>query len=77
MRGDGVVFGVCALCVVLGVVAHGVKVARIVGDGVSVGVRPVCHSVFWLLMVWGCTDRGECVAVGVSCLLVTKKLPRL
>ena len=32
--------GVCALGVVLGVVAHGVKVARIVGDGVAVGVRP-------------------------------------
>ena len=31
---------VCALGVVLGVVAHGVKVAGVVGDGVSVGVRP-------------------------------------
>ena len=31
---------VCALGVVLGVVAHGVKVARLVGDGVAVIVRP-------------------------------------
>ena len=28
--------GVCALGVVIGVVAHGVKVSRIVGDGVAV-----------------------------------------
>ena len=31
---------VFALGVVLGVVAHGVKVAWVVGDGVAVGVRP-------------------------------------
>ena len=36
--------GVCALGVVLGVVAHGVTVARVVGDGVAVVVRPVCRS---------------------------------
>ena len=30
--------GVCALGVVLGVVVHGVKVSRIVGDGVAVSV---------------------------------------
>ena len=39
-RCNGVAVGVCALGVVLGVVAHGVKVARIVGDGVAVVVRP-------------------------------------
>ena len=33
----------CALGVVLGVVAHGVKVARIVGDGVAVGVCALQH----------------------------------
>ena len=43
--------------VVLGVVAHGVKVARIVADGVAVGVRPdavrcvVAHGVR-LLRSW-------------------------
>lgn len=42
--------GVCALGVVLGVVAHGVKVARIVGDGVAVVVRPVCRS--WCGCSW-------------------------
>ena len=31
---------VCALDFVLGVVAHGVTVARLVGDGVAVGVHP-------------------------------------
>ena len=31
---------VCALGVVRGVVAHGVKVAGVVGDGVAVVVRP-------------------------------------
>ena len=30
----------CALGVVLGVVAHGVKVARLVGEGVAVVARP-------------------------------------
>ena len=43
--------GVCALGVVIGVVAHGVKVARIVGDGVAVGVRPGFAPLVWLLMV--------------------------
>ena len=62
--------GVCALGVVLGVVAHGVKVARVVGDGAAVGVR---HDVVlvWLIMAQGCTDHGEGVAVGVACLLVS------
>ena len=48
-RGDGVAVGVCALSVVLGVVAHGVKVVRVVGDGVAVVVRPDAVRV-WLLM---------------------------
>ena len=59
---------VFALGVVLGVVAHGVKVARIVADGVAV----VAHTdsvLSWLLMAKGCTDHGEGVAVGVVCLL--------
>lgn len=37
------------LGVVLGVDAHGVKVARVVGDGVAVVVRPDAVRV-WLLM---------------------------
>ena len=50
---------VFALGVVLGVVAHGVKVARIVGDGVAVGVRH--DSVLaWLIMARGCQDRDGC-----------------
>ena len=60
---------VFALGVVLGVVAHGVKVARIVADGVAV----VAHTdsvLSWLLMAKGCTDYGEGVEVGVVCLLV-------
>ena len=43
MPAPGVVMvlrSVCALFVVLGVVAHGVKVARVVGDGVAFVVRP-------------------------------------
>ena len=40
----------CAMGVVLGVVAHGVKVAGGVGDGVKVVVRPDTVHV-WLLMV--------------------------
>ena len=36
--------------VVLGVVAHGVKVARVVGDGVAVVVRPGCRS--WCGCSW-------------------------
>ena len=60
----------CALGVVLGVVAHGVKVARLVGEGVAVVVRPdavrcvVAHGVR-LLRSW-----IEGVAVGAACLLV-------
>ena len=66
--GNGVAVGVCAMGVVLGVVAHGVKVARIVGDGVALGVRPWRAPCVLLLMVWSCTDRwrwcgGRC---GVS-----------
>ena len=37
-RCNGVAVGVCALGVVLGVVAHVVKVVRVVGDGVAVVV---------------------------------------
>ena len=40
---------VFALGVVLGVVAHGVKVAWVVGDGVAVGVRPDVVRA-WLIM---------------------------
>ena len=60
---------VFALGVVLGVVAHGVKVAGIVGDGVEVVVRLGCRSG---VADHGasCSDRGEGVAVGVACLLV-------
>ena len=49
---------VCALGVVLGVVAHGVKVAGVVGDGVAVGVRPDAVRV-WLLMVWKLLRSGR------------------
>ena len=59
---------VFALGVVLGVVANGVKVAWVVGDGVAVGVRPDVVRA-WLLTVWSCSDRGDGVAVGVACLL--------
>ena len=52
----------CALGVVLGVVAHGVKVAGVVGDGVAVGVRPDAVRV-WLPMVCSCSDRGEGVPI--------------
>ena len=51
---------VCALGVVLGVVAHGVKVAGVVGDGVAVVVRPdavrvvVAHGVQLLRSGRGC-----------------------
>ena len=53
--------------VVLGVVAHGVNVARIVCDGVAVGVRPDVVRA-WLIMARGCPYRGEGVAgrCGVS-----------
>ena len=64
-----VLWSVFALGVVLGVVAHGVKVAVGVGDGVAVVVRPDA--------VWGvvahcvsCSDRGDVVSVGVAYLLV-------
>ena len=60
---------VCALGVVLGVVAHGVKVVRVVSDGVAVVARPDAVRV-WLPMVCSCSDRGEGVAVGVACLLM-------
>ena len=43
------VVGVCALGVVLGVVAHGVKVVLVVGDDVAVVVRPDVVRV-WLLI---------------------------
>ena len=46
-----VLWSVFALGVVLGVAAHGVKIARIVCDGVAVGVRPGCAPWVWLLMV--------------------------
>ena len=49
---------VCALGVVLGVVAHGVKVAGGVGDGVAVVVRPDTVRV-WLLMVWKLLRSGR------------------
>ena len=55
---------VFALGVVLCVVAHGVKVAWVVGDGVAVGVRPDVVRA-WLLTVWSCSDRGDGVAVVV------------
>ena len=53
-----------------GVVAHGVKVARVVGDGVAVVVRP--DVVRWRGCPWvrSCLDRGEGVAAGVACLLI-------
>ena len=47
----------------------GVKVARLVGDGVAVVVRPDAVRV-WLPMVCSCSDRGEGVAGGVACLLI-------
>lgn len=50
------------LGVVLGVDAHGVKVARIVGDGVAVVVRPDAVRV-WLLMARSCSDRGDGVPI--------------
>ena len=60
---------VFALGVVLGVDAHGVKVARVVGDGVSVVVRPGCRSGV-ADHGTSCSDRGEGVAVCVVCLLI-------
>ena len=61
---------VCAPWVSLWVwLLMGVKVARLVGDGVAVGVRPNAVRV-WLPMVCSCSDRGEGVAAGVACLLI-------
>ena len=54
-----------------GVVVHGVKVAGVVGDGVAVSVCALMPLGVWLLMVCGCSDRGEGVAVCVACLLVS------
>ena len=54
MRKPGGLMVLCsvfALGVVLGVDAHGVKIARIVGDGVAVVVRTGCAPWVWLLMV--------------------------
>ena len=48
---------VFALGVVLGVVAHGVKVARVVGDGVAVVVRPGCRSGCVCSRCEGCRGR--------------------
>ena len=51
---------VCALGIVLGVVAHGVKVVRLVGDGVAVVARPdavrfvVVHGMKLLRSCRGC-----------------------
>ena len=55
--------GVCALGVVLGVVAHGVKVAGGVGDGIAVSVCALCVVLALLLMVCGCSDRGDGVPI--------------
>ena len=58
-----VLWSVFALGVVLGVAAHGVKVARIVCDGVAVGVRHdavlvvVAHGVRLLRSGRGCGGR--------------------
>ena len=51
-------------------VAHGVKVAGLVGDGVAVGVCALMPFLLWLLMVCGCSDLGDGVAVSVVCLLM-------
>ena len=40
----------------------GVKVARLVGEGVAVVVRPDAVRV-WLPMVCSCSDRGEGVPI--------------
>ena len=53
-----------------GVVAHGVKVVRVVGDGVAVVVRPDVVRGRGCSWVRSCSDRGEGVAVGVACLLI-------
>ena len=64
--------GVCALGVVLGVVVHGVKVSRIVGDGVAVVVRPdavlvvVAHGVR-LLRSCGAFPSPQLEEVGAFC----------
>ena len=55
---------VFALGVVLGVVAHGVKVAWVVGDGVAVGVCALGVVLCGCSCVRSCSDRGEGVAVG-------------
>ena len=70
-----VLWSLFALGVVLGVAAHGVKVARIVCDGVAVGVRPdavrcvVAHGVRLLRSGRGC--GGRC-GVSAHRLLVAK-----
>ena len=51
--------GVCALGFVLGVVAHGVKVARVVGLGVAVVVRPDVVRGLCCPWVRSCSDQGE------------------
>ena len=61
--GDGVAVGVCALGVVLGVVAHGVKVVRVVGDGVAVVVRPDVVRGRGCPWVRSCSDQGEGVPI--------------
>ena len=57
------------LGVVLGVDAHGVKVAR----SLAMAWWSVCALMpflLWLIMARSCSDRCEGVAVGLVCLLV-------
>ena len=54
---------VCALGVVLGVVAHGVKVAEVVGDGVAVSVCALGVVLALLIMARSCSDRGDVVPI--------------
>ena len=61
---------VFALGVVLGVVAHGVKVAWVVGDGVAVGVCALVVVLCGCSCVRSCSDRGDGVAVGGCALVV-------
>ena len=46
-------------------VAHGVKVAGVVGDGVAVSVFALGVVLSLLIMGRSCSDRGDGVAVGV------------
>ena len=60
---------VCAPWVSFCMVSHGVKVVRVVVDGVAVVVRPDVVRGRGCPWVRSCSDRGEGVAVGVASLL--------